>query len=87
MDRRQLDVTPAGGNPTPPVWNAPDVNRGVAMLGWCTTLTAIALLFVMARLYVLARLNRVAGYDDLTIIAAMVRHPCLTLLLYGHAKA
>lgn len=75
MDRRQLDVTPTfTGTPTPPIDGAVDHDRGPAMLGVCSTLTAVALLTVMARMYVLAKMNRVAGYDDVTILAAMVRH-------------
>lgn len=76
MDRRQLDVTPTfGGNPTPPIYGAPDEDRGPVMLGVCSTLTAVALLTVMARMYVLGKMNRVAGYDDITIIIAMVSIP------------
>lgn len=47
------------------------------MMGSGITFTAIALLTVMARVYVLATMNRVASYDDVTILIAMVgrRHP------------
>lgn len=78
MDRRQLDVTPtSGGNPTQPISGAADEDRGPVMMGVCSSLTAVALLIVMARMYVLARMNRVTGYDDVTIVIAMVSIPII----------
>lgn len=49
------------------------------MLAWCTVLTSMALLTVMARAFVLGTMSRVAGYDDATIVVSMVsiaKTPC-----------
>lgn len=73
MAFRQYDVKPTfGSNPTLLDNDVPDENRGPAMLAWCTVLTSMALLTVMARAFVLGTMSRVAGYDDAFIVVSMV---------------
>lgn len=73
MAFRQYDVkTTFGSNPTLLNNDVPNENRGPAMLAWCTALTSMALLTVMARAFVLGTMSRVAGYDDAAIVVSMV---------------
>ena len=73
MDIRLYDIAPRfGENPTPIDQDAPDHDRRPATLGWCSTLTTLALLTVMARMYVLAMMSRAPGVDDVTIGIAVV---------------
>ncbi|KAK3294177.1 uncharacterized protein B0H64DRAFT_462781, partial [Chaetomium fimeti] len=50
----------------------PDENRGPEILAVCGALVGLALVVVMLRVYVRARMVRHLGIDDYTIIAAMV---------------
>ena len=55
----------------------PDENRGPEILAVCGALVGLALVVVLLRIYVRARMVRHVGVDDWTIIAAMVCSTCL----------
>lgn len=57
----------------------PDENRGPEILAVCGALVGLALVVVLLRVYVRARMVRHLGLDDYTIIAAMV---CTTSQLF-----
>lgn len=50
----------------------PDENRGPEILAICGSLVGIAMLVVMLRMWVRARIVQHVGPDDWTILAAMV---------------
>ncbi|KAK4182223.1 hypothetical protein QBC35DRAFT_510369 [Podospora australis] len=50
----------------------PDVNRGSEILGICGALVAIALVMVVLRVWVRTRIIGKLGWDDWTMVAAMV---------------
>ena len=54
----------------------PDENRGPEILAVCGALVGLALVVVLLRVYVRARMVRHLGIDDYTIIGAMVCTAC-----------
>lgn len=58
----------------PTLETPPDDNRGPEILSICGAMVSIALLTVILRIWVRARVIGEMGWDDHVIIAAMVRH-------------
>ncbi len=61
-----------GNKPRPLNPHVPDDDRGPALLGFCISLTLVASFTVFARVYVLLMMQRVAGWDDVFMLLAMV---------------
>ena len=47
-------------------------DRGAELIVVCWSISAVALMFVMARIYTRIKLKSAAGKDDLAIVLAMV---------------
>jgi hypothetical protein len=51
----------------------PDENKGPEVLVSCTVVTVVALILVVARMYVRVKVVKSVGLDDYAILASMVR--------------
>jgi hypothetical protein len=65
-----------------------DINKGPLVLALCTVTTSVALIAVGTRIFVRVRIVKNVGWDDYTILGAMVTFQALPhICLDKHRKS